>query len=123
MDHLGRASGERSGRGKLAFWRGHIGAWREGGLSQAAYCRKQDLKVCQFTYWKKQIAGHGEATGASVTLVQLPLKTQVMNQGEKSMSSKSAPVELRVAGRYPVTIPEGFDQASLKRLIQLLESL
>jgi len=34
-----------------------------------------------------------------------------------------APLELRVAGRYPVTIPEGFDQASLKRLIELLEGL
>jgi len=128
MEHLGQASSVASNLDKRVFWRRHISAWRESGLSQAAFCRKYDLKAFQFSYWKKQIANNGEAGdcgvgGAPVTLVQLPLKTQVMEQDEGHVPSKAVPVELRVAGRYPVTIPDGFDPGNLKRLIQLLESL
>ena len=30
---------------KVEFWKGQLDAWRGGGLTQAAYCRQQDLSV------------------------------------------------------------------------------
>ena len=37
------------------FWQHHIVQWQVSGLSQAAYCRQQDLCSHQFSYWKRQL--------------------------------------------------------------------
>jgi hypothetical protein len=37
---------------KQTFWRGHIDAWRQSGLSQAAYCTQHDLSLSSFAYWR-----------------------------------------------------------------------
>lgn len=37
-----------------ARWREHLGAWEASGLSQAAFCREQDLSVYQFRWWRRQ---------------------------------------------------------------------
>ncbi len=42
-----------------AFWRLHIEQWQASGLSQARYCREQELVTHQFRYWKHQFqVGH-----------------------------------------------------------------
>jgi hypothetical protein len=38
--------------GKAAFWRRHLAAWHESGLSQAAYCCQQDISLSSFGYWR-----------------------------------------------------------------------
>ncbi len=40
---------------KAQYWEGHIQAWQGTGLSQAAYCRKNDLVRHRFWYWLKRI--------------------------------------------------------------------
>lgn len=40
---------------KAAFWRRHLGAWRDSGLSQAAYCRQQDVSLPCFGYWRGKL--------------------------------------------------------------------
>jgi hypothetical protein len=40
------------GKGKAAFWKRHLAAWRDSGLSQAAYCRQQDVSLSSFGYWR-----------------------------------------------------------------------
>ncbi len=37
---------------KAAFWRRHLVAWRDSGLSQAAYCRRHGLSLACFGYWR-----------------------------------------------------------------------
>jgi hypothetical protein len=34
-----------------AHWRRHVEAWRESGLSQAAYCQQQRLNRKTFSEW------------------------------------------------------------------------
>jgi hypothetical protein len=34
-----------------AIWRRHLVAWRDSGLSQAAYCRRHGLSLACFGYW------------------------------------------------------------------------
>ncbi|MDA8139376.1 MAG: hypothetical protein M0036_12050 [Desulfobacteraceae bacterium] len=38
------------------FWRHHIAAWRDSGLSQRAYCQKNNLKEYRFSHWKGRLA-------------------------------------------------------------------
>jgi predicted alpha/beta hydrolase family esterase len=36
-------------------WRWHVEAWRESGLSQADYCRQQDLNPKTFSLWTRRV--------------------------------------------------------------------
>jgi len=42
---------------KHDHWKPIISAWRASGLSQSAFCRKQDLNRPRFTYWRAKILG------------------------------------------------------------------
>ena len=36
------------------YWKSHLKDWNETNLSQASYCRKYQLKVHQFSYYKRR---------------------------------------------------------------------
>ena len=40
-----------------AHWRRHVEAWRESGLSQAAYCHQQGLNRKTFSVWTRRFQG------------------------------------------------------------------
>ncbi len=42
---------------KHEYWKPIINAWRDSGLSQSAFCRKNDLNLPRFTYWRAKILG------------------------------------------------------------------
>lgn len=37
---------------KSDFWQQHITTWQSSGISQAAYCDKNNLKLSSFSYWR-----------------------------------------------------------------------
>ena len=39
---------------KEAYWTSHIKKWRQSGLSQTAYCKQEDVSLCQLGYWLKK---------------------------------------------------------------------
>ncbi len=42
---------------KHAHWKPIVSAWCDSGLSQSAFCRKNDLNLPRFTYWRAKILG------------------------------------------------------------------
>jgi len=38
------------------FWARHLQRWKQSGLSQAQYCRQQQLSAPAFGWWKGQLA-------------------------------------------------------------------
>jgi len=34
------------------YWEAHVSAWKDSGLSQAQYCRQNDLPLSRFYTWK-----------------------------------------------------------------------
>ena len=46
-----------SSQSKYAHWKPIISAWRDSGLSQSAFCRKNKLNRPRFTYWRAKILG------------------------------------------------------------------
>ena len=40
---------------KRSFWEHHIEQWRHSRRSQRAYCRKHQLKLHRFYYWRRRI--------------------------------------------------------------------
>jgi hypothetical protein len=39
-----------------SLWVDHFLNWEKSGLSQAEYCRRNDLKYCHFHYWKRKLS-------------------------------------------------------------------
>lgn len=53
------------------FWARHLHRWNQSGLSQAQYCRQQQLSVAAFGWWKRRLVaaptpGHRAATRGKV---------------------------------------------------------
>ena len=42
-----------------ARWQQHMAAWKQSGVKQAAYCRRQDLKPADFSWWKRELVRRG----------------------------------------------------------------
>ena len=42
---------------KYAHWKPIVSAWSDSGLSQSAFCRKNDLNLPQFSYWRIKVLG------------------------------------------------------------------
>lgn len=41
---------------RQGFWKNHVHAWQDSGLSKARYCREHDLIYHQFIYWVPKIS-------------------------------------------------------------------
>ena len=37
------------------FWKSHLESWAPSGLSQAEYCRRNNLNIPRFRYWKRKL--------------------------------------------------------------------
>ncbi len=56
---------------KDKFWMFHIKNWEASGLSQAKYCKRNNLALSTFSYRKSKINKKPET---SVELVQIPVQ-------------------------------------------------
>lgn len=94
------------------FWEGHLREWMSSGLSQAQYCRENNLSSKTFGYWKRK----KKAAGESVHLVEIP----VQRQPAVVFPSPSTPVRLIVGKLYRIEIEKNFDTEALDQLILFL---
>ena len=56
---------------KKIDWPAHIARWKESGLTQAEYCRQNELRLHAFGYWKRKYAGN-ESEGPSFVALGAP---------------------------------------------------
>ena len=108
---------------KSGFWRHHIGLWRKSGLSQAAYCREQGLKVNRFTYWKHRLGAGGKTSASQASLVRVPVLAGSGLLEDSISGTKSAVLEVRIGERYRISVGDGFVAAHLQALVRALEGI
>jgi hypothetical protein len=53
-------SGQAEVERRHEHWRRVVGRWRASGLSQAAFCRRQDIPVWKMAWWRKRLKGQAE---------------------------------------------------------------
>ena len=46
-------------RGK--YWQGILAEWSRSGLNQAEFCRRRDIPVGNFRWWKRQLSSETSA--------------------------------------------------------------
>lgn len=94
------------------FWEHHIKQWSESGMSQNAYCRQNDLRPNQFTYWKNKFKNDLLLP----EFVQVPSTqiSQVLNFSEQKG------LRLNIDNGFQIEIPDGFSQTTLAQVLQVL---
>jgi hypothetical protein len=94
------------------FWHEHVQRWRESGLSKGRYCRVHGLSPNRFGYWAKKYPPEVSAEVALPSIVPLSF----------TLAPKAPSIGLLVGNRYSLDIPADFDEATLTRLLSVLES-
>lgn len=92
----------------------HIKRWHSSGLSQAEYCRRNELKWSTFQYWRRRLA----TRQAAVTLVQVPVGFNSEGLGPSGQG-----LALLLGNHYKVEIGDSFNPSTLARLVDTLERL
>ena len=41
---------------RLAYWRAHVAAWQESGLSQSRYSRENGIRQSALSYWIRRLS-------------------------------------------------------------------
>ena len=54
---------------RIEFWKNHYKLWEESSLSQAEYCRQNNLNKQLFSKWKNKISNNSE----NMKLVEIPI--------------------------------------------------
>jgi len=111
---VSKSNNAKKQREKQKFWSTYINAWKESGFSQAEYCRHQNLKSYQLSYW---INRKSYLNNSLPVLVETPIK----ENAPQSVSASS----LQLVTRYgeQININDNFSAESFEKVIQVLRRL
>jgi hypothetical protein len=101
---------------KERFWRQTIKRWRTSRLSVRAYCQRYGLSEANFHAWRRTLAAR-DAEALSFAAVRLLPEEPPGGSAEGSAGT----LELVLANRRVLRIDPGFDEATLRRLLPVLE--
>lgn len=97
---------------KQQYWGDHLHTWRKSGLTQAEYCRRNQLSTKCFTYWKSKT----QRPDPPIKLVSLPVRPVMENR-------PSAELVVVLGNRYRVEVDDGFNPGTLEKVVQVLARL
>lgn len=103
------------------FWRDTLRRWKLSGLSVSEFCRRHHLSPPSLYAWRRTLAHRDRPATlprAEPTLTFVPVH---ITTEANAMASATAPLEVVVAGRI-VRIAPGFDPATLRSLVAVLEA-
>lgn len=91
-------------------WRQWIEAWQRSGLTVRVFCGQRGLSEANFYAWRRELAKR-DAT--------LPtfMPVHILTDG----ADLDAALEIILDSRRRVRVPAGFDAATLRRLLAVLE--
>lgn len=95
---------------KQTFWEKHIKHWQGSSLTQAEYCRRNNLKAKLFTYWKRRL----KVATNEVLFVPVPIKLP-------RLEKPTYHIKVSVNDRYCLEVPDGFTPDTLEQILRVLE--
>ena len=96
---------------KRQFWEDHVQGWQHSGLTQAEYCRQNNLKNHRWWYWRKRISHPPET---DVTFVPLNFSSSKLSRISISVVTPNG---------YRIECDTGFDVSKLRQLILAVRGL
>jgi transposase-like protein len=108
-------------RVKEQFWRQAVAEWQQSGLSVTAFCQQRQLQIQAFFRWRKLLALRDRpAPPAEATTTSSALFVPVQLRPQPP-SCPEPPFEVVLAGGRLLRVRAGFDPASLRLLLGVLE--
>jgi hypothetical protein len=95
---------------KQAHWRKHIEQWQGSSLTQAEYCRRNNLKTRTFTYWKRRL----KAATNEIRFVPVPIEPP-------RLEKPNPRIKISVNDHYRIEVPDGFNPDTLEQILRVLE--
>jgi hypothetical protein len=96
---------------KRKFWEAQIQAWQASGVSQAEYCRQNNLKMHQWWYWRKRIS---HLSDSDITFVPLNLSSDKMYRSGVNVVTPNG---------YRIEVDNSFDLSKLRQLVTAVRGL
>lgn len=108
------------------FWTGHLQGWKQSGLSQAEYCRRQHLSAAAFGWWKTRLTALtlGASPGVSAS------RAGGKDHGFVELAVAGGDTRATAAERlYEIILPSGrqlrlgrrFEPEQVRQLLRVLE--
>lgn len=98
------------------FWRRHVAAWRESGLSQRVYSERHGLCRGTLGCWSSKL-GNEKTEARGEQLVEVSGGMEALGGGNTS----SPPIELVIHGQYLLRLWRGTDPSHLQEVLSVLE--
>lgn len=97
-------------------WLELVSRWQRSGLTVRAFCRQQRLSAPSFYLWRRVLRQRGLLPAPDHAAPAFVQVTAAAPAGRPAL-------ELVLAGGRVLRVPPGFDPASLRQLLRLLEEL
>lgn len=97
---------------KRRAWQQHIQSWQQSGFTQIAYCRRHDLKLHCFVYWRDKFVPKTKTTCSG--FVELATGTGALGL------PRSCGLQLEINGSYRIQVHRDFDPVALRQLLHVL---
>jgi hypothetical protein len=95
-----------------AIWRRHLVAWRDSGLSQAAYCRRHGLSLACFGYWRGKLRS-ALSPSAPSTQALVPIVVSEVQRSDDRL-------EVTLPNGLQACLPVGMEAARWMPMIRAL---
>ena len=112
MEQLSRAEQLEQ---KRIYWKQQIEQWQQSGLTQAEYCRRNNLKHHQLVYWKKRYL----KTETDVSFAAVKLEDLLDTPAPPDPASLTVVID----NQLKVEVTDGFNPQLLRQLIAALRGL
>jgi hypothetical protein len=101
-------------RKQIKYWQSHIQAYQKSGLSQAEYCRQNNLRSNRLRYWKNKFKN--QENPQNPCFVNLPVKISDTKPESKSESG----VNVILSDGIVLSLSTNFDKATLTKAVDIL---
>ncbi|WP_049770495.1 IS66 family insertion sequence element accessory protein TnpA [Desulforapulum autotrophicum] len=99
------------------FWKSHIESWSPSGLSQAEYCRRNDLNIPRFRYWKHRFRKENLPLDF-VQIPSVPVKSTRLFQHTGNPS-----LRIIMNSEFTIEVQDDFSPVVLEKVILTLKGM
>ena len=97
------------------YWTGQVQQWRESGLTQREFCKREGISIERLGAWKRRL-DHENRSESSIVAVPPKIVSSALFTSRPALG-------LLVDERYRVEIPDAFSPSTLEAILQVLSRL
>jgi len=102
-------------------WTELVLKWRDSGASQASFCREHGLNPNSFNFWKLRVLRQRPGARRKRRILEAPEASGLPFIPVQVATPVASAIEVGLHSGHTIRITPGFDEATLRRLVGVLE--